>query len=396
MGGGLVRSSLAGLLIFAHSCGAKHGAGADPGDGGAEAGPRYPLDMNDVTILTPLPRSNTTPVLLRGIDLADDGTAMVPAALFDRLAVPADASPIVGRSRGLEALHVVAVRFDLCDRRLPGKCPETEDARMRLVFQPIVEGGSALDIGFHAFYAIWRDEIPGAVSALRDLAMTDRQPKGQLRVSSALIASNPEPYATKLRAFVKRYGGETRLVRLTMNAQPEGIPATLWLFSGVEKRGNDFVDIAIVGSTAISERVFGSGETGFTATPVADTPPGLQAALSQSTSEAADTTQRRDYLGVLAAVENPMRNTAETAACVACHVSTVVTNVAATKWGIDALTLPERYTSTFDLSIAYDETAETHVTRALGYRYTQPMISQRVVNETAQALTEIEQRYPPR
>lgn len=153
------------------------------------------------------------------------------------------------------------------------------------------------------------------------------------------------------------------------------------LFSGVEKRGDDFVDIAIVGSTAISERVFGSGETGFTATPVADTPPGLQAALSQSTYEAADTTQRRDYLGVLAAVENPMRNTAETAACVACHVSTVVANVAATKWGIDALTLPERYTSTFDLSIAYGKTAETHVTRALGYRYTQPMISQRVVNK---------------
>ena len=32
-----------------------------------------------------------------------------------------------------------------------------------------------------------------------------------LRVSPALSAANPETYATKLRAFVKRYGGDARL-----------------------------------------------------------------------------------------------------------------------------------------------------------------------------------------
>jgi len=41
--------------------------------------------MNDVTILAPLPQSLTEPVLFRGSDLADDGSALLPSALFDRV-----------------------------------------------------------------------------------------------------------------------------------------------------------------------------------------------------------------------------------------------------------------------------------------------------------------------
>ena len=62
---------------------------------------------------------------------------------------------------------------------------------------------------------------------------------------------------------------------------------------------------------------------------------------------------------------------------------------------IDPLSLAGRYTSKFDLSTAGGKSAETPTTiRALGYIQRQPMISQRVVNETAQTLAEIEQRFP--
>ena len=63
----------------------------------------------------------------------------------------------------------------------------------------------------------------------------------------------------------------------------------------------------------------------------------------------------------------------------------------------DPLTLPGHYNSAFDLGIAGGQSAQTPTTlRALGYLAKQPMISQRVVNDTAQTLTEIEQRYPAR
>ena len=99
---------------------------------------------------------------------------------------------------------------------------------MRLVFQPIFTDGLAQDVGFHAFYAIRNDEMAGAVAALRDLARTAPPQTGMLRVSPALSAANPEPYAIQLRAFVKRYGGEARLIRLTLNAQPEIFAAVRW------------------------------------------------------------------------------------------------------------------------------------------------------------------------
>jgi hypothetical protein len=292
-------------------------------------------------------------------------------------------------------LHLVAVRFDLCDRPLPGACPEIDDARMRLVFQPMFTDGLAQDAGFHAFYAIRNDEIAGAVAALRELAMIAPPQTGALRVSPALGAANPEPYATKLRAFVKRYGGEARLVRLTVNAQPEIAAQVRWELRGVEKKGDAFVDIPIGGSTAISESVILQGDPGYNVTPVTDTPPGLLGAIVQNTFESANTAQRRDYLAALAAVDNPMSHTAETVACVACHVSTVVMNMRATASVIEPLTIPGRYTSKFDLSISGGNAATTRATRALGYLGRQPVISQRVVNDTAQTLKEIEERYPP-
>jgi hypothetical protein len=380
------------------SAGTTGSGGSIGGTGGGGAGGTiafYPLDMNDVTILAPLPASSTTPVLLSGSDLADDGTALVPRVLFDRLAAPdgTSVSPILNAAT-YDRLQLVAVRFDLCDRHQPGPCPLAEDARMRLVFQPLGANGQADDAGFHAFYAIRNDEIAAAVTALRELAMIAPPQTGALRVSPALSAADPAPYAAKVRAFVKRYGGDARIVRLTLNAQPQVFAQVRWSLSGVEKRGDVFADITIVDSTAISEAVILEGSPGYNVTPVADTPSGLRGAIVMTMFDAADATTKRAYLATLAAVENPLTHTAETVPCVACHVSTVVTAARSASAGIDPLTIPGRYTSTFDLSIAGGKSAETRVTRAFGYIGKQPMISQRVVNDTAQTLTEIEARYP--
>src|SRR4029079_6595712 len=146
-------SGHAGLGGGAGVAGAGGSAGGLGGSGGTA--PSQPLDMNDVTILTPLPQSIATPVLLRGSDLADDGTTLVPRPLFDRLVIDASPGrPIHLLDTAYERLHLVAVRFDLCDRHRPGACPADEDARMRLVFQPISATSGADDVGFSAFYTI--------------------------------------------------------------------------------------------------------------------------------------------------------------------------------------------------------------------------------------------------
>jgi hypothetical protein len=330
-------------------------------------------------------------VLLRGNDAADDGTVFVPRALFDRLTKNELLSPDLYAN-----LHLIAVRFDLCDRHRPGACPQAEDARLRLVFQPLATGPLARDIGFHAFYAIGNDDIPEAVTALRDLARIAPPQSGALRVSPALSAVDPEPYATRVRAFVKRYGGEARLVRLTVNMQPETAAAVRWTLRGVEKAGDAFVDIPIVGTTETAQAVTLSGSPGYSIVPMTDTPMGLLGAITSLTFEVADVAKKREYLSALAAADNPLTHTAETVPCVACHVSTVVMNERAGGTAIDPVGLPGRYTSKFDLSVAGGKSPQTERTiRALGYLAQTPMISQRVVNDTAQTLTEIEARFPP-
>jgi hypothetical protein len=90
-----------------------------------------------------------------------------------------------------------------------------------------------------------------------------------------------------------------------------------------------------------------------------------------------------------------MSHTTETVACVTCHVSTIVLNKRASSSAIDPQVLPGYFKSKFDLSLAGGKSVESALTlRALGYLGTQPMISQRVVNDTAETLTELETRYP--
>lgn len=378
--------------------GARSGGGTAGADGGAL--PFAPLDLNDITILAPLPASRDRPILLRASDLADDGTGLVPQAFVDRLLGGGPFGAAVGTfAPFFQYLQLVAVRFDLCDRHLPGTCPEPEDARLRLVFQPLLDPSSAQDIGLHAFYVIRRDEIAGAVAELRELATLAPAQSGALRVSPALSAANPEPYAAALRAFVRRYGGESRLARLTMNARDLNFDGLAWTLRGLEKKADTFTEMAIPGvsesGVKTSEVVFFSGGSSYTATPTTDTPSGLQVALSQAAFERADATSQGASLAALAQVDDPLSTTAETVACVACHVSTVVLSARGASAGIDPRTLPNRYASQFELSTAAGMSAQTPQTlRALGYQALQPMISQRVVNETAQTLTEIEQRFP--
>jgi hypothetical protein len=361
----------------------------------ASAGP--PLGLNDVTILAPLPSSSATPVLLRGTDLAGDGTPLVPRALFDRVVVDVTGQILPTLETAYERLHLIAVRFDLCDRHLPGPCPSEEDGRLRLVFQPLATNGLADDMGFHAFYSIRNDELAGAVAELRELARGASVPGGPLRPSPSLTASAPAPYVEKVRAFVRRYGGNARMVRLTINAQDLKSAAFRWMLRGVEKKDGAFIDMPIVGGSAVTETVFTSGSASFDVQPMTDTPPGLLGAIVWGRFNAADIDTQRASLAALTAVDNPLTHTPETVACVACHVSTLVMEARAASRAIDPQTLPGRYTSPFDLSTGAGESGKTQtVIRALGYRGNVTLISQRVVNETAQVLTEIEARFPAR
>ncbi len=360
-----------------------------------DPGPFVDLGPNDVTILVPVPEAAGS-ALLSGTDLMDDGTPLVPRALFDRLVnEPAPGStqnPIV-LAETYDRLSVVAVRFDLCDRKLPGTCSSNEDAALRLVLQPFADGRGFDDVGFHAFYSVALAEVPALVKDLRELARLQGVPtSAPLQVSPALAAANA-PYRDVLRAMLRRWTGESKLLRLTMNAQPVAFAQVRWVLRGVEKNRGTFVNVAIPGIVASTEEMITAGRTGFEGRPVSNTPPGLAEALDDAKFAAASETRKRELIGVLMTAENPALSGTSTVSCIACHASTHVMHARLTSTGIAPDSIQGRYTSPYDLSVT-GKLYDRHASRALGWLGRDALISERVVNDTAQVLVELKARFP--
>jgi hypothetical protein len=352
------------------------------------------LGLNDVTVLVPLPASDTT-VLLRATDLADDGTPLVPRPLYDMLNVIPNRGPTL-IDDAYPRLQVFAARLDLCDRVAPGPC-SAGDGRLRVVFQalrPAATPVTTVDAAFHAFYRIPEAELPAVVAELRALAALQHAPlASRLGVSPALTASTTGEYATRLVALIKAHAGTTRLLRLTFFAQPDMFSAIRWVFRGVEMNGNSFSEMTIPTIGMPIQDVTLTGMNSFDVMPVADAPAGFVLATSETAFAAAAPAARDQALRALVAADDPLANTPSTIQCATCHVATHVLADRAAVAGVDPLALGGRYAQApFDLTVA---PISDRTLRALGWLGDTPLIAQRTANESAQAATEIDARFPP-
>lgn len=379
-------SSTTSTSSSSSGAGGAGGAGGSGGSGGGQA-----LGLNDITWLTPLPAAPGA-VLAQATDLASDGKPILSKALVTQvLTIPGSVNSL-GGANPYDRLHVVAARFDLCDRAEIGACKDADDARFRLVFQPI-QGASFDDLGFHAFYSVPRAEVPKVVAALRELAALQAEPlTAPLHVSKGISAGGD--YVTKLKALLRAHCSETTAVRVTVMGQDLTAAAFRWRFHGIEKTGGSFQEIPILAGGSTFEEVLLLDNTSYDATPKLDKPKGMSLALDEQGFAAASKSEQTLALDALAQTDNPLLNVPNTLSCASCHVATIVLAARAKASGIDPKTLPSRFETSFDTSVAAGESAENSVIlRGLGYRGVAVAISQRVVSETAQALVEINARF---
>jgi hypothetical protein len=241
------------------------------------------------------------------------------------------------------------------------------DLSLRLkLFQPIREDSAAEDVGFHAFYSVPKAEIPAALHDLVALGKLRTGPDEPLTISAPLSEGNTE-YWEQLRAFVSAHGGETKLVRLTMNAQPIIFASVTWLFRGVERQGTTFENMTIAGTSETTQQVTLAGEGFFQISPVSDAPQGLALALDLLAFRYASAEERTMALEALVAIDNPLTRAPDNVACVGCHTSSVALAMRSADMGVDSQTLSGRFTTSFDVSIAAGESATTDRSlRALG------------------------------
>jgi len=104
--------------------------------------------------------------------------------------------------------------------------------------------------------------------------------------------------------------------------------------------------------------------------------------------------QSADYDAALV-IENPTLKSVEQESCVSCHTTLPVRRWAEATLGLSAQDRPQRFESSFDLSLTANPevSASPSMFRAFGYRGQEVGISQRTVNESA-AVAEFLNRTP--
>jgi hypothetical protein len=367
------------LFVITTACGPGVHSNPVP-DGGA--GPIEPpgkaseLGMSDVSMVL---ATYTTGAFgrMNGFDTARD---LVPRDLYNRVATSHH-----DISYDYSEFILLAIRFDLCDRVAPGPCPEEADGSLRLVFQPLTLIAGAADAGVHAFYAIPAAELGFVVSELRAIARLNPVHLGPLRqVGIGMVGELRE----RLIGLVDRYARADRIIRVSAMGQDVRSAEPRVVFRGVELRDGQMVDMTVATLEATQQEAALTGaDSTYNVTPVTDQPAGLALALQASAFNAATP--------ALVATQNPTLHTPATAQCVSCHTSTHLVVSRALSAGIDVSSLPSYFTTTRDTRIQHGISAgEGRSLHAFGWLGDDITISQRVANETAIVLDEIERRFP--
>jgi hypothetical protein len=358
--------------------------GGPPGDAPPET---QPLGMNDISIVAPTLGLDVS-LKMTGIDGARD---LVPRELYARLAT--SHGDIIN---DFEEFIIFGVRFDLCDRVATGPCPQDADGSLRLVFQPLIaQTGTAADVGLHAFYTIPAAELGSVINELRAIARLNGT--GPM-LGGPLTEFHNSTRVAMLRyhALLNRYATTDRLIRLALMGQDARSSTPHVVFRGIELHEGQWNDIAVAGLEATQQdAVLTDTDPSYVVTPVADSPANFTLTLTSGSFNAATPAAQRDALDALVATQNPVLHTSKTVQCIACHVSTYLGVHRAQVAVIGLGTLPSRFATTRDVQITVGISVTSPVSlHAFGWLGGKVAISQRVANETAMVLDEIQQRFP--
>lgn len=356
------------------------------------------LQMNDLSILLPLPLSAADQAAEITPATAGRGGVMLPAALIDDNGAVVDPSGLVA----------VAVRLDPCFGQLgPITATTTCTNQLRIVFeQTDVVAGAVLDAAVHAFYQLTRDELIAVagdiIAAREDSGVEDDL--GPLAVHPIVADEGLRgPFAQKLFATVTKYAGQANLTRFTTlvlqmgstgsGSQPNSVGAS-WELDGF--------DVAAGAATPLMIPTLMAGDTSesleiempsLQTTPLPMTASSdnmfLLANLAQATT--ATPAAQQAALDAALRIENPGDHSPNTIDCASCHMTTPARQLVVDQLGLAVAGNPNAFVP--DPSIpaanlaqttqAAESTGGTVNIHAFSYVGTQPMINQRAINETA-------------
>ena len=388
----LFRSQPAG----AGGTGAIGGLGGDGGDGAGGTGGAPPgfFALNDVSVLFPLPNSESSPDVLR-LDSAGNGGALFDSARY--AAIPEFQAPA---AIDYAAWIVVSVRIDPCFPDLKNLTEDPSRCRrqLRLVAQPFGPSPAtqilvAHDHALHLLYDFTEEQFADAVAAWV-LAKPDgsSDPEQKLGVHPVLIAEGLDgPFGSTLRELILTFAGEETLSQFTFMRGG----SVIWDFGGFKVDGDGQIPIQIEGLEPPSDRVafsIISESEPFTVAPSSPEIAALLALAGETVNDelvlTAPSSEIKSAFQVSLDLENPTRFNPDTTDCASCHFASRAreraVSLGESPGGLETYDDPA---FNLALGIPSEEQQNLLQQRGFGWNGTEPMFMQRTVNESAAVAT---------
>ncbi len=368
--------------------------------------------MNDLSVLFPMAKSRAEfDAGYLAASAIGRGGPLLPSSLY----VSATGSPLAaigplppGSDAGLpySALRMAAFRVDPCFGQIG---PITDLAQckyqLRIVFQPLsfseatattLASTSAMDGAIHAFYSLTLKELTSLMGELIQarLANGGDGPLGPLAVHPILATQGLQGmHAHALRAIVLKYAGSQNLTRFTMFISRD--LQTRWDFQGFDVANEVTKPMEIAAlpprTTLVSYSVGSGGKLFGAFVPATMSPDNMQLLGNLSRARAASESAQKSALNAALKIENPNIHSAESIDCASCHMAgpgrslTAMADLRLSVGGNpNAFRSDPKFISLLDMAqttpIDLKNGLNVHM---FSYRGTEPMIAQRVINETA-------------
>ncbi len=353
--------------------------------------------LNDISILIPLPKNET-----ELNQLIATSPEIMPKKLFDSLPI---LTPMLAQNDLYSKyLKVVGLRFDPCFTS--GFQPQICRPQIRLVWQPLVKTNNnytTVDVAVHSFYEFDAFEWHSIIDELRKISNTDLSLSLQVHPVLNREGFNSN-YWKQLKELVLKNAIHKNLIQMTtMTLRADRV----WSFNGLEFKNNQWQQIEIptlkfpnrpeakiINQAFIlePESLLNLREFKGSVTLLDLNNKNWFNLISDSIKFAETKTEAEivDSIKLAQNIENPRNHNPGTIDCVSCHISQTIR-----LWGKSKLKTynqifnleKSKYANpNFNLKNNSLNPENTNRVRAFGYFDDEPIISDRVINETAESL----------
>lgn len=350
-------------------------------------------DLNDVSILFPLPQRHTD----NGLYTTTSEGKLGPLLAEDIYSHLPPVTNYAEAKKLYELLRVVSLRIDPCFLMPNSRGQEVCHAQIRMSWQPVVELDKktvAIDGTIHTFYELTEKEFKALAQDLRKLNALYPYPHGRpLAVHPILLRDGlVGKFATALKKIILNYAGSKNFTRVTFMQVTS--QENQWYFQGFDRVNGKLVPMWLARVESESQSLFNSAEPAQGATefgpdgiplPAPTGSDSVNFLLNDSLKITLKDEKaiRSDVTGAYR-MENPKIYPTDHLDCASCHSAQPARNWAMRKF--PSLRLEEnpfRFQSQRNLTNVSPHQEYTTTLRGFGYQYGDIAISQRTINESA-------------